>query len=40
MTLLILDIRLPEIGAIHSEAALWQAITGLAPRVVMYLRAS
>lgn len=37
MTLLVLDIRLPDIAAIHSEADLWQAIVGLAPRCVMYL---
>jgi uncharacterized membrane protein len=37
MTLLVLDIRVPEIGAIHGEAELWQGIVALAPRFVMYL---
>jgi uncharacterized membrane protein len=37
MTLLILDIRLPDIAAVHSESDLWQALLALGPRVVMYL---
>lgn len=37
MTLLILDIRVPDAGGIHSEAALCRAVAGLAPRFVMYL---
>ena len=37
MTLLVLDIRTPAPGAIHSEAELGRALIALAPRAVMYL---
>ena len=37
MTLLVLDIRVPPIEAIHGEGDLWRALLGLAPRVGMYL---
>ena len=37
MTVLVLDLRPPVAGAIHSEAALWQALTALGPRLVTYL---
>ena len=37
MTLLVLDIRVPAMDAIHSESDLWRALLGLAPRVGMYL---
>jgi uncharacterized membrane protein len=36
MTLLVLDIRVPQIAAVHSELQLWQALLALAPRFVMY----
>ena len=36
MTLLVLDIRVPPIGAVHSEGELWHALLGLLPRFVMY----
>jgi len=37
MTLLVIDIRVPETGSVHSEAELWAALLALAPRFVMYL---
>ncbi len=37
MTLLVLDLRVPMPGAIHSEADLWNALAGLAPRLLPYL---
>jgi uncharacterized membrane protein len=37
MTLLVLDLRVPAIEAIHGEADLRQALIGLAPRVLIYL---
>ncbi len=37
MTLLVLDLHTPEAAHIHSEAALWQAVVALAPRVLVYL---
>lgn len=37
MTLLVLDIHVPAHGAIADEAGLWQALAGLAPRLVTYL---
>jgi uncharacterized membrane protein len=37
MTLLILDIRLPETGQIHSEADLLHALVGLGPRILVWL---
>lgn len=37
MTLLVLDLRVPDLGAIHSEHDLWRALAGLLPRLVVYL---
>jgi uncharacterized membrane protein len=37
MTLLVLDLRVPASGVIHSEGALWKALVGLSPRLVPYL---
>jgi uncharacterized membrane protein len=37
MTLLVLDIRVPEVHAIHSERELLAALAALAPRIGMYL---
>ena len=37
MTLLVLDLRLPAAGAVHSEAGLAQALLALAPHLVVYL---
>ena len=37
LTLLVLDLRLPEAGGIHSEHDLWRALVGQTPSIVMYL---
>ena len=37
MTLLVLDIHIPSAEAIHSEAALCRALTGMAPQGIAYL---
>ena len=37
MTLIVLEIRIPDPGSIGSEHELWTAIVGLAPRFVTYL---
>jgi uncharacterized membrane protein len=37
MTLLVLDIRLPERIDVHSEAELWAGLGGLAPRLITWL---
>jgi uncharacterized membrane protein len=37
MTLLVLDLRLPVIDAIHSERDLWHALAAIAPQIVMYM---
>ena len=37
MTLIVLEIRIPDPGPISSEQELWAAIVGLAPRFVTYL---
>jgi uncharacterized membrane protein len=37
MTLLILDIHVPDLAGVHSELELWQGLVGLAPRFVMFL---
>ncbi len=37
MTLLVLDLRLPERTAIHSEYDLWRALASLAPSLIIYL---
>ncbi len=37
MTLLILDIRVPDIGAVHNERDLWLAVLALGPRFLTWL---
>jgi len=37
LTLLVLDLHLPEPGSIHSERDLWRALVLLTPSIVMYL---
>ncbi len=37
MTLLVLDLRVPAMEAVHNERDLWQALTALSPRLVMYM---
>lgn len=37
MTLLVLDLRVPAGELIHSEAALWHALTALAPNLLTYV---
>ncbi len=37
MTLLVLDIHLPETSGVHSEAELWAGLVALAPRLVAWL---
>ena len=37
MTLLILDVKVPSIEAVHGERELWLALLALAPRFAMYL---
>jgi uncharacterized membrane protein len=37
MTVLVLEIHVPDSASIHSEAALWTGLTALAPRVVTWL---
>src|SRR4051812_8455269 len=37
MTLIVLEIRVPDPTTIDTEAQLWSAISGLAPRLVTYL---
>jgi uncharacterized membrane protein len=37
LTLLVLDLHLPEAGTIHSESELWHALVRLTPSIVMYL---
>jgi uncharacterized membrane protein len=36
MTLIVLEIRVPDPGPIRSEQDLWNAVVGLAPRLVTY----
>jgi uncharacterized membrane protein len=36
MTLLVLDLRVPAVEAVHAEHDLWRAFVALAPRLVMY----
>ena len=36
MTLLVLDLRVPAMEAIHSESDLWHALIKLSPRLLMY----
>jgi uncharacterized membrane protein len=37
MTLLVLDLRVPGGGAVHSEHDLWHVLAALAPRLVIFL---
>jgi uncharacterized membrane protein len=37
MTLLVLDLRVPAVAAVHSERDLWQAFLALAPRLIPYV---
>ena len=37
MTLLVLDLRVPAMEAMHSERELWRAPVALSPRLVMYM---
>lgn len=37
MTVIVLDIRVPPLAAVHSEAQLWAALSALAPSIVTYL---
>src|SRR5579862_7478172 len=37
MTLLVLDLRVPAVDAIHSERDLWHALAAAAPQIVMYM---
>jgi uncharacterized membrane protein len=37
MTLLVLDLRVPAMEAVHSEHDLWRALVAIAPQIVMYM---
>ena len=37
ITLLVLDLKAPASAAIHSEQGLWLALSGLAPKLMMYV---
>jgi len=37
MTLLMLDLRVPAMEAVHNEHDLWHGLTALSPRLLMYL---
>jgi uncharacterized membrane protein len=37
MTLLVLDLRVPAIEAVHSDHDLWRAVAALAPQMIMYM---
>jgi len=37
MTLLVLDLRVPAIEAVHSERDLWRALVALSPRLLIFL---
>src|SRR5271169_4137794 len=37
MTLLVLDLHVPALEAVHSERDLWHGLTALSPRIVMYM---
>ncbi len=37
MTLLVLDLHVPVMDAIHSEHDLWRALVSLYPRLIMYM---
>ncbi|HKM47702.1 MAG TPA: TMEM175 family protein [Terriglobales bacterium] len=37
MTLLVLDLHVPALEAVHSERDLWHGLTALSPRLIMYM---
>lgn len=37
MTLLVLDLKVPAMEAVHNERDLWHGLVALAPRIVMYM---
>jgi Endosomal/lysosomal potassium channel TMEM175 len=37
MTLIVVEIHVPEAAKVHSEGDLWQALIALGPRILMYL---
>ncbi len=37
MTLLVLDLRVPALEAVHNEHDLWHGLAALAPRLIMYM---
>ena len=37
MTVLVLDLRVPALDAVHNERDLWHALAALSPRLIMYL---
>jgi uncharacterized membrane protein len=37
MTLLVLDLRVPAVEAVHAEHDLWRALLALSPRLLMYM---
>ena len=37
MTLMVLDLRVPAMDALHSEHDLWRSLIALAPGLVMYM---
>jgi uncharacterized membrane protein len=37
MTLLVLDLRVPAIEAVHNESDLWHGLVALAPRLLMFM---
>ncbi len=37
MTLLVLDLRVPAMEAVHNEHDLWHGLTALSPRLLMYM---
>lgn len=37
MTLLVLDLKVPSVSEVHSNAQLWHALGALAPRIVTYV---
>jgi len=37
MTLLVLDLRVPAMEAVHSEHDLWHGLAALSPRLIMYM---
>jgi len=37
MTVIVLEIHVPDVGGVHTEAQLWHALVGLGPRAVTWL---